>query len=254
VMEHGIAGVRSMSVKDLRLEWLERAQARANVYALLAICLYEPSLRLAQDLLAGSLVAAFRESLQVLPEARVFEEKMAAMDEFGEEHRSKNGRDFRSLLRTEYTHLFIGPGHLPCPPYESVYRVDVPAQERGLVMGRATVDVVQRYQQAGLNIASSHKDLPDHVGTELEFMYYLCQKEAEAWEKGNAGQAQEWLEMQQGFLKEHLGKWIPAFCEAVEKEANVRIYGDLAALVRDHVALEIDRVDSLVDDLQQTTT
>jgi len=246
--------VRNLPSGDLNQEWLERARARGNVYALLALCLYEPSPKLAQDLRAGSLIAAFRESLQVLPEAQFFEDKIAAIDKFGEEHRSKNEEDFRSLLSTEYTRLFIGPGHLPCPPYESVYRVDVPAQERGLVMGRVTVDALQRYRQAGLDIASSHKDLPDHVGTELEFMYFLCQKEAEAWEKSNRQQALEWLEMQQEFLKKHLSQWIPAFSEAVEKASNVQFYSILAALVRAYVVLEIDRVDSLVDNLRQTTT
>ena len=232
---------------DHNQEWLERAQARGNVYALLALCWYEPSLKLAQDLATGSLIAAFRESIQVLPEAQLFEEKIA-------EGHSKSGEDFLSLLSTEYMRLFIGPGHLPCPPYESVYRVDVPAHERGLVMGRATVDALRRYRQAGLDIVSNHKDLPDHIGTELEFMYFLCLKEAGAWEKSNGEQALEWLEMQQGFLKEHMGKWIPAFCEAVEKASNVQFYRSLAALVRAYVALEINRVDSLVDNLRQTTT
>jgi len=239
---------------NLNQEGLERAQARGNVYALLALGFYEPSPQLAENLLDGSLTAALQESLGVLQEAPPFTEELATIDEFCEDQRAKTGEDFRSLLNLEYTRLFIGPGHLPCPPYESVYRADVPAQERGLLMGRATVEVRRKYSQAGLGVASDHKDLPDHVATELEFMYFLCQKEVEAWEKSNPEQALEWSEMQQEFLKEHLSLWIPAFCEAVEEASNVQFYGSLAATTQAYVALEVDRVGSLLDELRRTTT
>jgi len=38
-------------------------------------------------------------------------------------------------LRLEYNRLFVGPGALACPPYESVYRRDRPESERGMLMG-----------------------------------------------------------------------------------------------------------------------
>ncbi|MGC8661938.1 MAG: TorD/DmsD family molecular chaperone [Nitrososphaeria archaeon] len=116
-------------------------------------------------------------------------------------------------LEIEYNRLFVGPGHVPCPPYESVYRKDRPLMERGLVMGPSTIDVQKRYGEAGLQKSKDFKDLPDHIAVELEFMRYLCAKEAD---EGPG----KWRTMQVEFLNHHVKPWYLEFAECVKKHTT----------------------------------
>ena len=63
-------------------------------------------------------------------------------------------------LRVEYNRLFVGPGKLPCPPYESVYRTDRVEGEIGTLMGPSALDVKNRYAEAGLEISKKLQGLP----------------------------------------------------------------------------------------------
>lgn len=123
-------------------------------------------------------------------------------------------------LEIEYNRLFVGPGHVPCPPYESVYRKDRPLMERGLVMGPSTIDVQGMYGEAGLQKSRDFKDLPDHIAVELEFMRYLCAKEAE---EGPG----RWRSIQARFLDRHIRPWYLEFTECV-REHTAGFYAVLA--------------------------
>ena len=97
-------------------------------------------------------------------------------------------------LLLEFTRLFIGPS--PVPLYESVYR-----SESGLIMQEETLTVRRKYMEAGLVVYPKGSFPDDHIGTELEFIFYLCQKATQAEER----EAQKaLLRMQQNFFREHL--------------------------------------------------
>jgi len=210
------------------------AQVRGEVYKLLALCFYEPTRELTKDIAQGSLASALSNLLEGL-EATGWEESVAAI---AGSHRQPDRLDAEllySTLKEEYTRLFIGPGHLPVPPYESVYRQDVSELERGLVMGRSTVDVQRRYTEAGLQLSPDFTDLPDHIAVEMEFMCFLCAKEAEAWQAGDGEAAVRYQILQRAFLGEHLTKWVPAFCQAVIQAAQVEFYRGLARLTQAYI-------------------
>ena len=78
-------------------------------------------------------------------------------------------------LQVDFSRLFIGPYRLLAPPYGSIY-----LEKDYKVMENSTVDVRERYRQAGLDISAKFKDAPDHVAAELEFMYFLIFKEIKA--------------------------------------------------------------------------
>lgn len=111
-------------------------------------------------------------------------------------------------LVTEYTRLFVGPGQVPVPPFESCYRTG-----DSLVMQEVTTQVRRAYLEAGLLARRLYSDPDDHVGMEWEFLYALATKAAGALARGDATEARTWLAQRRAFLQDHLLRWSPQFCE-----------------------------------------
>lgn len=120
-----------------------------------------------------------------------------------------------NALEIEYNRLFVGPSHVLCPPYESVYRKDRPLMERGLVMGPSVVDVKRMYLQGDLEISKKFRDLPDHISVELEFMAYLCSRET---------LNKKLVDVQREFFIKHLGIWYLDFLNCVMVNSKSPFY------------------------------
>jgi TorA maturation chaperone TorD len=128
-------------------------------------------------------------------------------------------------LLLEFTRLFIGPS--PVPLYESVYR-----SESGLVLQEETLAVRKKYMEAGL-VVNPRESLPDdHIGTELEFIFYLCQKATQA-QDGEAREA--FLRMQQIFFREHLVLWVSPLCDRLFQEAQSPYFKGVARMTQGFV-------------------
>ncbi|MFC1786561.1 molecular chaperone [Halobacteriota archaeon] len=140
-------------------------------------------------------------------------------------------------LRVEYTRLFLLAGGVH--PYESVY-----LGEEGLLMGEPWKKVKAMYRGAGL--AKSEKELEpeDHIAFELMFMSYLCDKATEAFEKEE--DASDLLQLQRGFLNDHLLRWIPDFCDDVVKNKPY-FYKGIAKITKDFMLLERDLIDEILE-------
>jgi putative dimethyl sulfoxide reductase chaperone len=130
-----------------------------------------------------------------------------------------------SDLRLEFTRLFIGPS--PVPLYESVYR-----SQSGLLMQEETLAVRKKYMEAGL-VVNPKESLPDdHIGTELEFIFYLCQKAMQAEE----GEAREvLLRIQQDFFREHLVLWVSSLGDRLFEEAQSPYFKGVARTTKGFV-------------------
>ncbi len=101
-------------------------------------------------------------------------------------------------LEVEYCRLFVGPGHVEVPPYESVYHGHDSTMQQGLVMGPVTMEVKELYYEAGLQLAAEFSDMPDHIAVETLFLAYLeAQLELSADEN--------LLRQKHLFLKNHIG-------------------------------------------------
>jgi DMSO reductase family type II enzyme chaperone len=220
------------------------AQVRGEVYKLLALCFNEPTSELANDIVHGSLSSALRNLLENI-EAEGWQDSIAAIAGCCDQPDNLDAESLYGSLKREYPRLFIGPGHVPAPPYESVHRQDVPEIERGLVMGRSTVDARRRYAEAGLQLSPDFTDLPDHIAVELEFMYFLCTKEAEAWQVQDGEAALQRRAAEHAFLSEHLSKWVPTFCQAVTQAAQEEFYRGLVCLTQVWVEGECNRLNVL---------
>ena len=139
-------------------------------------------------------------------------------------------------LAVEYTRLFLGPGkHIS--PHESVHHQREDG-DWGTLWGAATVEVKKFIEAAGLEYESDYKGMPDHVSVEFEFMAALARREAQVWSEGDEVVARRCLDVQKKFLKEHLMKWIPDFCEKVIQQAELPFYYAVAELTRSFIEFE----------------
>ncbi len=144
-------------------------------------------------------------------------------------------------LQVEYARLFIGPSHLPAPPYESVYMSD----SRGFLMGEAAQEVKKLYLQEGLALSPSISDLPDHLLAELEFMSYLSEREASAW-ANETGKVEQYLRKQDTFLSDHLTKWLPPFAQGIRGASRQEFYCTLSELTVSLVGSDHDYIKALI--------
>jgi TorA maturation chaperone TorD len=119
----------------------------------------------------------------------------------------------------EFHRLFVGPGALVAPPYESVYRS--PEQ---VLMQAETLAVRAMYRQYGLALRPDLNEPDDHIAFELEFYAILQERNLVA--------------AQQAFWQEHLNRWIPAFCRRVIEGSRSPFYRSLAAITRQVIAAE----------------
>ena len=126
-------------------------------------------------------------------------------------------------LKVDFAKLFVGPYQLSAAPYGSVYLED----ERKM-MGDSTLDVKNRYREAGLDTAKNFKDAPDHITAELEFMHYLIFKEIEAFSNSETETAIGSLQKQKSFLEDHLMAWVPEFANRIIESAEKPFYPNLA--------------------------
>lgn len=129
-------------------------------------------------------------------------------------------------VRSDYLALFVGPGHLLAPPYESVQR----GEER-LVFDAETLQVRAWYSRFGLEAPRLNQEPDDHVGLELEFLTHLGrlaldQPEEEARVFALLGQ----------FVAEHLGTWAPALASQIQAHAATCFYRGVGHLLGATVA------------------
>ena len=146
------------------------------------------------------------------------------------------------LLKVDYTRLFVGPFKLLAPPYGSVYLED------GRMMGDSAIDARNWYEKEGLDVVIN--DAPDHIVMELEFMYYLVAKQAQATNEENLQNIQLYQQKQKTFLNSHLARWLPDFTDNVEKNTHTEFYKKLAQLTGIFVQKDLETCTSF-DNQQQ---
>lgn len=149
------------------------------------------------------------------------------------------------VLAGEYTKLFVGPGKLPAPPWESVYRSD-----GDLLFQESTLKVRDAYREAGFQAKGYPREADDHLATELSFMVSLIDEAVVAVEAGDAVRAHAFLAAQRKFLDQHLNGWAPAFaCRLAEHlPANAgAFYSSAASFAAQLCAQDVAVVGELLD-------
>ncbi len=202
------------------------ADSRRRVYRWLALGFYPPDADLVTALETGQMVNEIQASTAWLGQDQG---RLAA-----------SLRALRSCacprlakLDEEYNHLF-GKSIERVAPREAAYRW---RDARDLPPASNSIERIlqQEYQQFNVAPISGQED---HVAVEIEFLSYLCEQEAAHW-TSEAGESARLLRRQQrSFLDDHLGRWLPEFCQRVLERTPAYFYGPLAAFTDAWLSLE----------------
>jgi len=219
------------------------AEARGNAYRFLSDIYLRP---LSGDLLHRLVDREFLEELAVL----FGEGAVADLKNFAATAHVDNDL---VPLKQEYMNLFAVPIGRYVAPFEDVYRGETVDgdQQRGPLLGERAVAVKRIYRAVGAEMDQACKELPTHIGVELSFMAFLCDKEAEALR--NAGQEEELLgqenkavtnfanyrEHQIRFLQDHLTVWFPQLSRSIQEKAKSPLYRGLAQITEAFLTQDI---------------
>ena len=112
----------------------------------------------------------------------------------------------------EYRRLFVGPGHLPAPPWGSVY-----TDRECVVFGESTLALRAWMRAVGVERLADERTPEDHIGLMLALLSFL---------------AAERPELVDDYLRDHLLTWAPHYLEALEEATEQPFYVGLARLTR----------------------
>jgi putative dimethyl sulfoxide reductase chaperone len=153
-------------------------------------------------------------------------------------------------LAVDRTTILRGTGHTDMkPPYEGLYR-------KGARFGDSVSQVRQFYRKAGLVPDETVTDAADYLCVELDFMKQLClREETLRLEEGEVGETiakttaqtvTQTIELEEEFLRVHLGNWVGAFCSAVEKHASTDFYRGFALILDACIRVDRKWLESLI--------
>lgn len=146
-------------------------------------------------------------------------------------------------LEVDYCALFVGPGRLIAPPYESVYRgirnfCDVSGKVGGAAIDPVYVtELKKEYLANGFAVRESYTDFQDHIALELEYMAFLYERAASAFASGDAESAESALAESSAFAG-RLAKWLPMLRARMEGRSSTGFYESALDLVLLLVGLE----------------
>lgn len=199
-----------------------RAAARSEVYGFLALAFIYPDEETLEQLRArGASATVGFKALRRAAEARTC---AAVLEELTAE-----------ALKAAHLACFGHAISKDCPPYEAEYGRANIFQKTELL-----ADIAGFYRAFGLAVAPHFRDRPDHLAAELEFMEFLCRKEAYAHARGHErDKTAICRRAQRTFLAEHLGNWIFGFIRRLNKKAAGSVYAPIAGLLDQFLSREL---------------
>ena len=196
------------------------AAARAALYRYLALAFSDPATGSAKALARQRpLAEAALRALRLAPE-------MAA---------AATGRHSDLALKRAHLAVFGHALSKDCPPYGSEY-----GQAHIFEKTQTLADAAGFYRAFGLALAEDLHDRPDHIAVELEFMEFLCLKQAWADSKGHShGQLALCRKAQRNFLADHLGFWAFSFARRLRQRPDPGPFAAWAGLLESFLAQEL---------------
>ena len=135
----------------------------------------------------------------------------------------------------DFANLFL----MHLVPYESFYTRDDQMIESG-----GDNPVIELYNKLDFRVelSSARVVSADHIGVELEFMYMLCSAIKQALDADDKDGVCELLQVQQGFMQEHLLEWAPLFLINAKKESRTPLYHDGAELTLEFLLSDFEYI------------
>ncbi|WP_434512501.1 TorD/DmsD family molecular chaperone [Desulfitobacterium sp. AusDCA] len=190
--------------------------------------LLEPSLELIK-----STSKIFNEDL--FPFAELSQEIKEGVELITGYYSNHNSTDFNAQeeLYTDYMRLFIGPGKVLVPLWESAYM-----NEDRLLFQKETLEVRKAYLKYNLMSPKFGQEPDDHLGLELDFLYELSKQAVENYYEENIEDIRYILEDQKAFLEEHLKKWVPLVSEKLINYAQTMYFRGLGRLLEGYAEVD----------------
>jgi TorA maturation chaperone TorD len=152
------------------------------------------------------------------------QEGMKLLAAWGVRNKAGLSEEEFDAVRGDYTTLFIGPGKVMAPPWESIY-----FRKERIIFQEETLEVRNWYRRFGLESVKLYHEPDDHIGLELAFIAHLAglAYEAEDEEKFN-----QLIEAQKEFLSAHTLKWAAGWVAQVLEHAKTDFFKGVALVVR----------------------
>lgn len=212
---------------------IDSAVARAFVYQFLARAFEDPAMESWVWLTNNKTHNAFLSSVRALTDSSANPEQSATA------LTTRLNRDRFEPFQVAYVTAFGHAARGDCPLNEIEYG-DLKADP--LFQPHRLADLAAFYRAFSLEVADGAAERPDHIGMELEFMAVLAAKEAYAYEHQlDDDQSAMCRDAQKKFLREHLGRWSPAFARRLVCAATDEALAALAEFTRDFIASDCAR-------------
>jgi putative dimethyl sulfoxide reductase chaperone len=142
-------------------------------------------------------------------------------------------------LEAEYVDLFGHGVRGRCALYETEYG----ESDQRLQQPHELADLMAFYRAFGLKLGGPTRERVDFLAVECEFMAFLCVKQSYAQGLPDAALEALVLEAQQKFLRDHLGRWVPACTRQILEEHPRGFYSHLARLTQAFVSDDCRRLE-----------
>jgi TorA maturation chaperone TorD len=149
---------------------------------------------------------------------------------------------------TDHNQLFVGPMHLPSPPWSSVY------MDRGSLFGPTALAVEDEFKRFGFWIPEKNHEPCDHIAYEIQFVAEMNKKATESLRQGDEAEGLRYLEEARKFINTYLMPWLGTFLGRVEEHARTDFYRGLVKLTEGLVKLELQLLDNILATNTNLTT
>lgn len=140
--------------------------------------------------------------------------------------------------QAEFVRVFGHAVSQECPPYEMQYGTEGGVQSQTDIL----IQVGGFYETFGFEMPKIRgRERVDHISVELEFMSYMCFREAYAIE--NDHDERKIAILRTGlkkFMRNHVGRWTPLFCLFASRKAERGLYRDIIELLSIFIKNEVD--------------
>ena len=148
-------------------------------------------------------------------------------------------------LGSEYVRLFIGPGNLSVPPWESIH-----VTGKQLIFQKETLDVRNAYRAEGFLPVGYPSVADDHIAIEASFMQKLAGKSVKAYQSDDLEECLRLLDVQKDFLEKHLARWLPKYSKSLgELNRRHELYPVAAACFSEYAVWDMQLIDELKEHL-----
>jgi putative dimethyl sulfoxide reductase chaperone len=210
---------------------IDLSYCRAAIYSVLALGFQPPTEQILSRLLTPESRASLAGAATLLYPGRE-SDLVASIEAL-----AQAGENDSAALASRYHFLFGHTARGEITPYETEYGNEAlfqQPQELGDLMGF--------YRAFGLAMRADKHERPDHVSCEFEFLMFLAVKEAYALEHNDRAMKEETCKAEILFMRDHVGRFLPAFVGQLQRADRSGFYGKLGELCRRFVAAEADRL------------